>query len=291
MPQRLTRGKPTKSVWQRFAPAFIAAGATILVAVIGFVSTNIGHFLKSDPRPTPSPRFTPVTTPGQPPIPGRLVGFLKDRAGNPIPEINVGILNGPHLDTDKDGKFVLKDAPSGDQLIEVQAKAGGKVTQDVAVEPGQTTSVSIVYDAEAGRLGLLSIVAPVNDSLVELKSDAGKYSSVVYGRCFGLTQILGSYDIWLLVHSEHDARFWVQQPAAIVDLGKNSWIARPQFGDTKTPPRDGEDWDLVAVAGSKDSGIGQIVNTSKLTELPDHIRSNVVTIQTKVTLVKLSQKK
>jgi hypothetical protein len=214
---------------------------------------------------------------------GRIAGMLSDRAGNPIGDMSVGIRNGPQAQTDSRGKFVVNEAPAGDQTVEVRSPSTkGQLTQNIRVEPGQTTSVNIVYDAGTSRLGLLSITAPVDSSLLALRHDGNEYRAEIYGRCDGLQQILGQFDVWVLVSSESDSRYWVQQPSALVDPSDNTWRAKALFGSPENPPRDNQRWDIVAVAASSGSGIGRVINTPSLNLLPSHISSNTVSVETKI---------
>ena len=48
------------------------------------------------------------------------------------------------------------------------------------------------------------------------------------------------------------------------------------MGEPSKPPQNGERWLIVAVAAPHDSEIGKILNTPKMSLLPQHISSNVV---------------
>jgi hypothetical protein len=257
--------------------AAIGAVALIGAAIIAKCGSTPSR-TKTLPAPTASPvvKATPTLTEG------RLVGMLTDRAGTPIGNMTVSVRNGPQTKTDSEGKFVLNNTPTGDQWVEVQASTGGRLNQNVSIEPKKTTSVNFVYDASTSRLGLLSIVAPVDGGLLELMKDGQEHRAVIYGRCDGLSQILGSFDVWLLISSQRDSRFWVQHPPAVIDPSTNTWRARAQFGSVGHPPRDGEHWDIVAVSAGSESEIKRVLNTPMLSVLPPHISSNVVTVETRI---------
>jgi hypothetical protein len=97
-----------------------------------------------------------------------------------------------------------------------------------------------------------------------------------------LPQILGGFDIWVLIRSERDHRLWVQHPPAIIDTSARSWRANAILGDMQHPPRDNQRWDIVAIAAKSDSDIRRIPNTPSLSQLPPHISSNVVTTITRI---------
>lgn len=211
---------------------------------------------------------------------GRVEGSLKDLAGHPIADMTVSIRNGPEAKTDEDGNFVLNNVPVGVQLIEIQSPSSkGTTTQSVRITPNQTASVSVIFDSGASRLGLLSITDPVDGSSLEVGRVGSEFQAVVYGRCDGLTEILGQFDVWVLIRTEHDSRFWLQHPPAVIDPNSNTWRARVVFGGTGHPPKVGEHWDIVAVAARADSEIGHILNTPNLNLLPTHVRSSVVTVE------------
>jgi hypothetical protein len=90
------------------------------------------------------------------------------------------------------------------------------------------------------------------------------------------------YDIWLLVSSERDGKFWVQFPAAVIDPHNNTWRANIVLGDAKHPPLNGEIWTIIAMAADPDSGFDRIISTPKLSLMPPHITSNVISVQSKI---------
>jgi hypothetical protein len=258
---------------QTIVIAIIAAGGLILAAIIGILPKILEHKSTSPV----ADRAVPVHGTG------RLAGTLTDRAGKPISDMSVSIRNGPETRTDIEGRFVLNNVAVGDQLLEVQSPSEkGSLTQTVTAQSQTTTPVSIIYDVNNSRLGLLSITAPVDDGLLDLTKDGNEHRGVIYGRCDGLSQILGRFDVWVLISSQSDSRFWVQHPPAVVDQTSNTWHAKAVFGSLEHPPRDGERWDIVAISGNSESEIGRVLNTTKLTSLPPHIASNVVNIQTKI---------
>ena len=231
----------------------------------------------SDVKPTVVFTSTPVIYTGQ------LEGIFTDRSGSPISNISVSIRNGSQTITDISGKFILENVPAGNQILVVKPPSGrGEVTQNVWVEANQTTVANIVYDVDASMLGLLSITAPVDGGILEVRKDGIEHRATIYGRSDGLAQVLGDFDIWVLISSERDGLFWVQNPPALVDPNANTWRANILLGSEEHPPEDGELWDIVAIAAESDSEIGRILNTPKLSLLPPHISSNVVTVASKI---------
>jgi hypothetical protein len=211
---------------------------------------------------------------------GRIEGVFTDRDGSPISNLSVGFQNGPETITDISGVFVLDNVPAGDQLLVASPPSGkGDVTQHVQIFEDQTTFANIVYDAEASALGLLSITAPVDSGLLEVHKNDDQFFATIYGRCDGLVQILGNYDIWVLISAEQDGVYWLQSPPALIDANNNTWRANIKLGSQEYPPNDGERWDIVAVAAVADSEMGRVLNTPKLSLLPPHISSNVVSVE------------
>ena len=49
-----------------------------------------------------------------------------------------------------------------------------------------------------------------------------------------------------------------------------------------TPPQNGERWDLIAVTAPADSELKRILNVPSLSDLPEHIRANYITVETKL---------
>jgi hypothetical protein len=253
------------------------------LTAVTFVGSSLPGAI-SNPTFTPSTVTQPVTRIAE----ARLEGLLTNREGNPISDMSVGILNGPATKTDIDGKFVLNNIPEGDHMIVVRPPSGeGQITVNVFVKGDQANQVNIVYDAATSRLGLLSIVSPVDGGELEIRQDSGIeqglpaiiHRATIYGRCDGLGQIFeNGYDIWLLVSSERDGNFWVQFPVAVIDPHNNIWRANIVLGDAKHPPLNGEMWTIVAMAADPDSGFDRIKSTPRLSLLPPHITSNVVTV-------------
>lgn len=238
---------------------------------------------------SPSPSIdTPVTPAASQGFGGHVEGILTDRKGSPIPNMEISIRNGPQTKSDSQGQFVLEDVPTGSQLIIVRAASGGSFSQNIRVEENQNTNLNLVFDAQTTQLGLLSIVAPVDGAELDVRKDPADNNAVIHratiiGRCDGLRQIFeDEFDIWVLVSSERDGKFWVQFPAATIDVQDNTWRANIVLGDFEHPPMDGERWTIVAAAAGPDSGFDQILNTPKLTLLPEHIASNVVTVESQI---------
>jgi hypothetical protein len=173
-------------------------------------------------------------------------------------------------------------------LIIVEATAGGEFSQNIDVGENQITYVSLVFDPQTTRLGLLSIVSPIDGGGMDIRKDVLDNNSTVhratiYGRCDGLRQIFeNGFDIWILIHSERDRFYWVQQPAAVVDFQDNTWRADIVLGDFAHPPVNGERWTIIAMAADPDSEFDRIINTPNLNLLPPHIASNVVTVESQI---------
>jgi len=234
-----------------------------------------------------TPTFSP-TTPRTQAKTGRLEGILTDREGNPISDMSVSISNGPATKTDIEGKFILNNVTEGDQIIVVKPPSGeGQFTLNFPVVADQINNVNIVYDTTTSRLGLLSIVAPIDGGDLEISQDNVDnngtpiivHRATIYGRCDGLGQIfVNGFDVWVLVSSWRDGKYWVQFPAATVDPHNNTWRANIVLGDAQHPPVNGEMWTIIAVATAPDSGFDRIDATPKLSLLPPHVTSNVITV-------------
>ncbi|HEX5885992.1 MAG TPA: carboxypeptidase-like regulatory domain-containing protein [Pyrinomonadaceae bacterium] len=212
----------------------------------------------------------------------RVVGSITDRAGNPLNNVTIGIKNNVETTTDQQGNFVLNGVPSGDQLLVARtAGGGGALTQNLAVEKGKTTHTRVIYDPVTSNMGVLSITEPIDGALLDIRGNGADHWAMVYGRCDGMAQLLGKFDIWLAVNSEHDTRYWIQHPPAIIDAGPCLWRAKVIIGSAEYPPRNGERWNIVALGVSADSQMGRVVNTPRLSMLPSHIASNAVTVETR----------
>lgn len=247
--------------------------------------TAVGVVTNTPLSPTSTNPATPaaMATIDQPLNAGRLTGVLTDQAGSPISDMEVSVRNGPKTRTDKDGKFVLNNVPLGDQLIVVTPPSGkGNLTLNVRIDEGQNSQTSIVYDVSSGRIGLLAITAPVDDSSLEVLQDGTTYRAVIYGRCDGLKNVFDNFDVWVLVSSISDSKFWLQHPPAVIDPSTETWRAKILLGDPQHPPQDGEQWDIVAIAAESSSDIGRILNVGKLSLLPPNVGSNVVTVKTHI---------
>jgi len=215
---------------------------------------------------------------------GRLEGTVTDNTGNPIADLSVSIRNGPKAITDAKGIFVLNGVESGDQLIIVEPRSGhGQLTLNINIKRDQNPKTNIIYNADTSRLGLLSITSPVDDSLLEVRRNGNEHRATVHGRCDGLAQVLEGFDVWVLVKSERDPRYWIQRPSALIDPNSNTWRAGVLLGSPEHPPMTDESWDLIAVAAKADSDMGRILNTPNLNLLPNHITSNVVTVRLRIT--------
>lgn len=253
---------------------------TLLTAIIGLITALVWRKENSQSIPGPFPNTSLTPAPGT----GRLLGILTDRAGNPLIGLRISIRNGPQTLTDAQGQFTLSGTPTGDQVIIVENPHinTSSLTQAIALAAGQTTQTKIVYDVATAQLGLLAVTAPLDNGDLEIRRDRKVHRATVFGRCDGLGQMLGRFDIWVLIRSERDSKLWVQHPPAIIDTAARTWHANVSLGDPAHPPREGERWDLVAVAADASSDLGHIANTPKLTLLPPHISSNVVTVIAKI---------
>ena len=215
---------------------------------------------------------------------GRVEGTLTDREGNPLSNISVSIRNGPEALTDVQGKFVLNEIPLGDQLIVVKSRSGGsQFTQNIRIE--QATIITLVYDETTSQLGLLSITAPADLSVLQVAPDK-EHKEIIYGRCDGLAQVFNGSDqyyIWVFVRAiKDDSKLWRQFPPAVIEPGVCNWQANAVMGNRDYPPYNGQPWLIVAIAASIDAGIENILNTPSLNLLPPHISSNVVNVEMRV---------
>jgi TIR domain/Carboxypeptidase regulatory-like domain/Domain of unknown function (DUF4062) len=242
--------------------ALLSAAVIFMAAMIGLFQGLDGVGTNSNTNSNSNNRI--VTT-------GRVTGSVVDQAGNPLSGITVSFRNGPQTLTDKDGGFVLNNVPEGTQTIEVQSPAHKAAPQQVKVTGNQTASVNVVYDPGASELGLLSITLGPAEG--ELQS--------IFGRCDGLTEILGKFNVWILIRPGNDPRFWVQLPPADIDLNSKTWRARVKLSIPGQPPRTDGAWHIVAVAAASDSKIGRIRNIPNLDRLPTHVRSDVLTVSFK----------
>jgi hypothetical protein len=202
-----------------------------------------------------------------------------DRSGRVLSDVSISILNGPETAVDTQGKFVLNNVPVGDQVVILKSSrgVGGEVRQVVQLESGKTTQTNIIYDSATSRLGLLSITAPVDGSTVNVPVGNNGGLMTLFGRCDGLAQILGSFDVWVLVKPQGNEPFFVQHPAAVVDPSANAWRSDITLGDAANNPKDGSQWTIVVVATKSGSDIDHIGSTPNLNLLPEHTTSNVVT--------------
>jgi len=283
--------------------AIITAVSAIIVAYVTFVlpnkisvqSTQTAEVQQTLRVPaaeeTEPPTFSP-TTPQTQVQTGRLEGILTDREGNPLSDMSVIVLNGPASKTDIEGKFILSSVAVGDQVIMVKPPSGnGSFTLNFSVTTDQVNPLNIVYDPTTSRLGLLSIIAPIDGGDLEISQDNVDengtsiivHRATIHGRCDGLGQIfVNGFDVWLLVSSWRDGYYWVQFPAATVDFHNNTWRANIVLGNAQHPPENGEKWTIIAAAADPDSGFDMILNTPKLSLLPPHIESNVVTVLSQI---------
>jgi hypothetical protein len=274
----------TKTGISKWGPIVIGLLA-LATAAMGLVREWIK--VPVDDRPKPSPTATVAHTPTPKPVPGlggRLEGAVVNRTEAPISNLTVKIQGGPETKTDALGIFVLNGVPSGDQIIVVENSSApsGQLLQHINIAPSQTTQTKIIYDAQTSRLGLLAIAAPVDDSELEVYRDGARYRATLYGRCDGLALMVGAFDVWVVIKSQTDDRYWVQHPSATRDVNAQTWRADVLLGDFKHQPRPGERWTFVALAAETGSLISKIASTPSLNQLPPHISSNVVTARIRI---------
>lgn len=255
-------------------PLSWGAIATVLAALIGLLPGLVGSGRPSVAGPMDSAPPEQTTRAG-----AKVAGTVVDRSGKPVSGLTVGIRGGPQSETDKDGRFILDGIAVGDHVVEVTARGIGRLTQFVQVAASRTTNANIVYDSASSRIGLLSIGAPVDGAVMDLERAGEIFTGHVHGRSDGLGDILGRFEIWLLVRSSRDQRLWVQQPPALADATKSTWTGRVQFGSPEHPPVDGEKWEIIAVAAEAASLMRRILNTPSMSQLPQHISSNVVLVE------------
>lgn len=274
----------------------LAAGVVALLTAVVWLLYKIlpaappppAHNARPTPAPTAaaSPRGGLSAPPGA--GPGRLSGSLTDRADRPLSQMIVGLQNGPEARTDEEGRFVLNGIPVGDQTVVVRSPSAntGLLTRHLSIAAEGTTEANIIYDPQTSQLALLSVGAPVDGGQLVVEKEGREHRAAIHGHYDGLAQILGGFDIWVLIRSERDHLLWVQRPAAIADTHSHTWKAYITLGDAGHPPREGEEWDIVAVAAESTSSLGRVASTPSLSLLPPHISSNVVTAVVKIVEVK-----
>jgi hypothetical protein len=130
---------------------------------------------------------------------------------------------------------------------------------------------------------LFLITAPVDGAILDVKHVGQQFFAQVYGRCDGLDEIFGPrFDAWVLIRSQLDQRLWVQHPAALVELTSGTWKANIQIGNAETPPKNGERWDIIAVAAPASSDMKRVLNVMSLSDLPEHVRANFITVESRI---------
>jgi hypothetical protein len=252
--------------------ALISATTIIAVGMIGLYSRSTLYDRSAATVSTNSNSNTnlPFET-------GRVEGSVRDLAGRPVADTTVTILNGAEARTNEDGYFVLKDVPAGVQLIELSSRSSKTATQSVRIEPHQTTPLSMIYDSATSKIGLLSITEPVNSAVLKVDRAESQFQGVVSGQCDGLKEILGRFEVWVLIRPEDGARSRLHL-AAVIDLNSNTWQATIPFGDAEHPWSNGRFWQIVAIAARSESDIKRILTMPTVNPLPVHIVSEVVTV-------------
>jgi TonB-linked SusC/RagA family outer membrane protein len=96
-----------------------------------------------------------------PPRQGTITGRVTDgRTGAPITNASVFVATtGFGASTDRDGRFVIANVPSGEHVVRVQMLGYGVRQQSVTVEDGRTVTVDFTLDLEAVALDELVVTA------------------------------------------------------------------------------------------------------------------------------------
>lgn len=262
---------PRKSKKSNAGPALALIGAVMLTAGI-----MLGLFTQFS-----SPSVTTISTDANSITgfeTGRVEGSVRDLSGRPVAYATVSIRNGPATKTDQNGYFVLQYVSVGVQLIQIETPSSKVTTQSVRVGPNETASVGLIYDSGASQLGLLSITDPANGTSLRVDRVGDTLLTTVNGRYDGLTELLGNFDVWVLIRPEYDSQFWLHRPPAVIDRNSHTWQARIEFGATGTPHD--QRWDIVAIAVRSPSELEYLLSTPTFNKLPTHVTSNVVTVVT-----------
>jgi hypothetical protein len=235
------------------------------------------------PTHTPTATVPPTLTPTLSPR-GRLEGVLTDRNGAPLTDVSIRIslpndsTGANTVPTDNQGHFILPNAPSGEQTLLVSISKTETVNQLVRIEQQQTTRVNLIYDSSSSslRIALFSVSSPIDNGVLDVQKNGDEHLAIIKGRCDGISQIFGSFDVWLVIHPVRDPTYWVQHPKAAVDITTCTWQARAQLGDAKNPPHNGEQWSIMVFVLPPDSEIKTIASTTDLNLLPRPMTSIVV---------------
>jgi hypothetical protein len=258
----------------------------------GVLPTTIQLDSVPPPPPTPTstpPTNTPIATVPPPPTPtlspsGRLEGVLTDRNSTPLTDVSIRIgVPNDNTDantarTDNQGRFILPNAPSGEQTLLVSISKTETVNQLVRIEQQQTTRVNLIYDSSSSslRIALFSVSSPIDNGALDVQKNGDEHLAIIQGRCDGISQIFGQFDVWLVIHPVRDRNYWVQHPQAAVDITTCTWQARAQLGDAKNPPHNGQQWSIMVFVLPPDSEIKTIASTTDLNLLPRPMTSIVV---------------
>jgi hypothetical protein len=217
---------------------------------------------------------------------GRLAGRLLDISGRPLGGVLVAVFNGPGAQTDGDGHFLLEEVPTGFRQVAIEAPSGAVLkTPKVYINAGRpATGFNIIYAMGKPELGIFSMTEP--DDGEEVFVSEGGVLIQVSGDLSGLFEILDEFEVSVLARSVTSGESWVRLTAADKkwppadesgiglheDWGTFVWLG----GAGATPV--GE-WEFIAVAARKDSGIAGLSRARTLDELPPHISSNIVRVK------------
>jgi hypothetical protein len=263
--------------WHPTTKGAFITGAAIIAAAVYTAMSSPSRDVFSSPK-----RSVAAGTPSNS-YEGRLSGVVADLSGHPIADMTVSIQNGPTAVTDARGKYVLSGVPTGDQEVVLRSPSGnGSWQQNIMI--GADGVANLTFDPHKAKLGLLSIVTPIDDTRVQVHKDRGQFLATVSGRCDGLFGIFDRPDIRVLIKSEADEYFWMQHPGAIIDPTNNTWSATAKIGDTAHPPRDGEHFYVIAVSADESANLRRIESTPDLNLLhQQHLSSNVVSVKVEIT--------
>ena len=190
---------------------------------------------------------------------GEIEGSVTDLAGRPLANITVRIQNGPETRTDENGLFVLSGVPPGIQLIETESSSNQIGTQTLSIPSTRKASVSLIYDAKTSRLGLVSITDPADGTMLKAARVGDEFRYVISGRCDGLKEMLGKFDVWVLIRQGDDSRLLLQRPAAITNPDSNAWQATVVFGKIAKSSPSGRRFEIFAIAVRSDSDLQHLL--------------------------------
>ncbi|HET7631347.1 MAG TPA: carboxypeptidase-like regulatory domain-containing protein [Gemmatimonadaceae bacterium] len=155
---------------------------------------------------TAAPRPGIAQQPPTPP-PGRIIGFVSDSAGTPVPAAEILILGAPTVTTDSLGNFVVRVVRSGRVLVRIRKLGFAPKALATTVAPGKTTSVPVVLTRFVQQLD--TVVATGRSNGVDMPDYHGIHKfDLFYQR---RAQSLGGQ---FFTHSDIERRF----PPKLSDL-------------------------------------------------------------------------